>query len=157
MEDIAAAAAVSRATLFRRFPSRNALVAELSRRAVHDYVAATDSGRPEDGPPDEALRRVVGRLADLAPHYGLLVLQPLGEVVERQLLDDARVADDRLYHLVLRGQEEGVFRVDLSAEWVLTTITWLIVGAADGLRLGRLAPADVQRVVIGTVLGALRR
>jgi hypothetical protein len=36
-------------------------------------------------------------------------------------------------------------------------VTWLIVGAADGLRLGRLAPHDLPRQVSETVLGALRR
>ena len=157
MDEIAVAGGVSRATLFRRFPSRSALVAELSRRAVDEYVAATDAARPEDGPAPEAMRRVLGHLSVLAPRYGLLVLQPVDDLVEHGLLDRARVADRRLHRLVVRGQEDGDFRVDLGADWVLTTITWLIVGAADGLRLGRLAPADIERLVTETVLGALRR
>ena len=45
----------------------------------------------------------------------------------------------------------------LIAAWVLTAATWLVVGAADGLRLGTLAPAEVEHLVTETVLGALRR
>lgn len=157
MEEIATAAGISRATLFRRFPSRAALVTALSERALAGYVDAVDRSRPEEGPPAEALRRVLGELAGLAPEHGLLVLQPLDEHVERALLDRARAVDERLTGLVRRGQESGDFRVDLPADWVLTVITWLVVGAADGLRLGTVAPARVGHLLTETVLGTLRR
>ena len=157
MEDLAAAAGISRATLFRRFPSRAALVSALSERAVSAYIDAVDRARPEQGPPPEALRRVLAELVPLAPVYGLLVLQPLDEQIERGLLDRAREGDQRLTRLVARGQEAGHFRLDLPADWVLTAITWLVVGAADGLRLGLVAPARTEHLVAETVLGALRR
>src|SRR3712207_4854439 len=147
MDDVAAAAGISRATLFRRFPSRAALVSALSERALSAYVEAVERAGPEDGPAPEALRRVLGELCRLAPVYGLLVLQPLDEHVERGLLDRARAGDERLIGLVRRGQESGDFRVDLPADWVLTTITWLVVGAADGLRLGQVAPARIEHLV----------
>ncbi|MGY1751959.1 TetR/AcrR family transcriptional regulator [Blastococcus sp. SYSU D01042] len=157
MEEIAAAAGISRATLFRRFPSRAALVSALSERALTAYVDAVDRARPEEDAPVEALGRVLGELATLAPDHGLLVLQPLDEHVERALLVRARTVDDRLTGLVRRGQERGDFRVDLPAEWVLTALTWLVVGAADGLRLGTVAPAATGHLLTATVLGFLRR
>jgi TetR/AcrR family transcriptional regulator, mexCD-oprJ operon repressor len=58
---------------------------------------------------------------------------------------------------VLWGQEAGDFRVDVPAEWVLPSVTWLVVAAADGVRLGRLAARDVERMLALTVLGGLRR
>ena len=157
MEEIARSAGISRATLFRRFPSRSALVAELAGRAVDAYADAVAAAQPERGPAGEAMRRVLGSLAALAPQHGLLALQPLDELVETALLERARAADDRLRELVLRGQRDGEFRVDLTAEWITTAVTWLIVGAADGLRLGRLAPRDIPRQLSETVLAALRR
>lgn len=157
MEEVAAAAGISRATLFRRFPSRAALVSALSERALAAYVDAVERAQPEHGPAPGALRRVVGELSRLAPVYGLLVLQPLDPHVERGLVDRARSGDERLTGLVRRGQESGDFRVDLPADWVVTTITWLVVGAADGLRLGLVAPAQVEHLVTETVLGSLRR
>ncbi|MGY1803502.1 TetR/AcrR family transcriptional regulator [Blastococcus sp. SYSU D00922] len=157
MAEVAAAAGISRATLFRRFPSRAALVEELGRRAVVAYTSAVDAARPEEGQATEALLRLLGQLAGLAPGYGLLALQPLGEPVEADLLELATAADDRVRRLVHRGQEAGDFRVDLPAEWVLSSVTWLVVAAADGVRLGRLAPRDVERLVCTTVLDGLRR
>jgi hypothetical protein len=54
--------------------------------------------------------------------------------------------------LVRAGQQAGVFRVDVDPEWVLTALTWLVVGAADGVRLGRLAPVRVEAHVADTLL-----
>ena len=157
MTEVAAAAGVSRATLFRRFPSRSVLVEELSRRAVHAYTAAVAAARPEEGPPPEALRRLLAELARLAPGYGLLALQPIGELVEGELLELAAAADQRVRRLVHRGQEAGDFRVDVPAEWVLSSVTWLVVAAADGVRLGRLAAGDVERLLGTTLLEGLSR
>jgi AcrR family transcriptional regulator len=157
MAEVADAAGVSRATLFRRFPSRAALVEELGRRAVLAYTAAVDAARPDEGRPADALRRLLGQLARLAPGYALLALQPLDELVEEDLLELAAAADDRVRHLVHRGQEAGQFRVDVPAEWVLSSVTWLVVAAADGVRLGRLAAKDIERLLGTTVLDGLRR
>ena len=157
MAEVAGAAGVSRATLFRRFPSRAALVEELSRRAVQAYTAAVDAARPEEGHAEEALHRLLGQLARLAPGSGLLALQPLDDSVETGLLELAADADDRVRGLVHRGQEAGDFRVDVPADWVLASVTGLVVAAADGVRLGRLAAGDIERLLRVTVLEGLRR
>ena len=157
MAEVAHAAGVRRATLFRRFPSRAALVAELSRRAVEAYTEAVDAARTAEGRAPEALRRLLVQLARLAPGYGLLALQPLDRLVEADLLALAADADERVRRLVHRGQETGEFRVDVPADWVLSSVTWLVVAAADGVRLGRLAARDVERLLCATVLDGLRR
>ena len=157
MEEMAAAAGISRATLFRRYPNRQLLVSAVARAAAQAYVAATDAARLEEGPPDEALRRLLAALAPLGVRFGLLTSQPLDDLVEKELLTLVRESDEQLRALVRRGQEEGVFRVDLSAEWVAIMVTWLLVGGADGVRLGQLAAREVERLVTETVLSALRR
>ena len=157
MEEIAAAVGISRATLFRRYPNRQVLVSAVARAAAEAYVAATDAARLEEGPPDDALRRLIAALAPLGVRFGLLTSQPLNELVEKELLTLVRDSDEQLRALVRRGQEDGVFRVDLSAEWVVIMVTWLLVGGADGVRLGQLAAREVERLVTETVLSALRR
>ncbi|MGY1741682.1 MULTISPECIES: TetR/AcrR family transcriptional regulator [unclassified Blastococcus] len=157
MEQIAAAVGISRATLFRRFPNRQVLVSAVARAAAEAYVEATDAARLEDGPPDEALRRLIAALAPLGVRFGLLTSQPLDELVEEELLTLVHGSDEQLRALVRRGQEGGVFRVDLSAEWVVIMVTWLLVGGADGVRLGQLAVREVGRLVTETVLSALTR
>ena len=158
MDDVARAAGVSRATLFRRFPSRTVLVTTVCRRAVEAFVAATgpaaagEVADEEAGDPVRALRGLVARLVPLGARYGLVATQPLEDLVERDLLERAAAGEDRVRALVRRGQEEGAFRVDVDPEWVLTTLVWLVVGAADGVRLGRLAPARVEAHVADTLL-----
>ena len=157
MEEIAAAVGVSRATLFRRYPNRQVLVSAVARAAAEAYIAATDAARLEEGSPDEALHRLIAALAPLGVRFGLLTSQPLEALVEKELLALVRDSDEQLRALVRRGQEDGVFRVDLSAEWVVIMVTWLLVGGADGVRLGQLAAREVERLVTETVLSALRR
>jgi TetR/AcrR family transcriptional repressor of mexCD-oprJ operon len=157
MEDLARAAGVSRATLFRRFPSRAALVAQLCQAAAQAYVRAVDAAAPEDGSPLQALVRVVDGLAQLAPVVGLLGLQPLAEHVEASLLAQAERTEEKLRRLVRRGQESGQFRVDVDPEWFLAMLTWLLVAAADSVRLGRLTTDAARRHLTSTVTSTLTR
>ena len=157
MQELAEAAGVSRATLFRRFPSRGALVAELCEAAARAYVRAVDESALDDGTPTEALARAVGALGRLASVVGLLGLQPLSEHVEASLLAQTARAEDRLRRLVRRGQESGVFRVEVDPEWVITMLIWLMVGAADSVRLGRLTASSAQRHLSATLATALLR
>lgn len=157
MDEIAEASGVSRATLFRRFPSRERLIAELCEVAAAEYVEAVDGAAPEHGEPPAALRRVLTGLAELAPSFGLLAFQPLSDEDEARLLGWVAEADRRIHRLVERGQTGGDFRPDVPAAWVTTAATWLVVGAADALRLGTLAPRDVSRLITETVMGGLRR
>ncbi|MGY1732067.1 TetR/AcrR family transcriptional regulator [Geodermatophilus sp. SYSU D01045] len=157
MEDVARAVGISRATLFRRFPSRSALVGALCRQAVEAFAVATEPIDDDGADAASALCGLVARLVPLGARYGLVASQPLDELVERELLARAAAAEDRVRALVRRGQEEGSFRVDVDPEWVLTVLTWLIAGAADGVRLGRLAPARVEAQVTDAVLRLVLR
>ena len=117
------------------------------------FVAATDpAGAAEGADPARALGALVGRLVPLGARYGLLVTHPVDELVERDLLERAAAGEDRVRALVRAGQQAGVFRVDVDPEWVLTALTWLVVGAADGVRLGRLAPVRVEAHAADTLL-----
>ena len=156
MDEIAEGVGVSRATLFRRFPSRERLISELCDVAATKYVEAVDRSDPEQDDPESALRRVLTNLAELAPSYGLLAFQPLRAEDEERLLTQVAQADQRLRRLVERGQAKGVFRPDLPAAWITTATAWLVVGAADGLRLGDLARRDVPRLVSETLINGMR-
>jgi AcrR family transcriptional regulator len=157
MLELAQAVGVSRATLFRRFPSRAALVAELCEAAAQAYVRAVDEAAPDDGPPTQALARVVEALGRLASVVGLLGLQPLGEHVEASLLAQTAHTEEKLRLLVRRGQESGDFRVEVDPEWFVTMLMWLMVGAADSVRLGRLTSTAAHRRLSATLAAALLR
>ncbi|MFE7628891.1 TetR/AcrR family transcriptional regulator [Kocuria sp. NPDC057446] len=157
MQELAQAVGISRATLFRRFPSRAALIAELCQAAAQAYVRAVDEAAPHEGPPTQALARVVEGLGRLAPVVGLLGLQPLGEHVETSLMGRTAQTEEELRRLVRRGQESGSFRVEVDPEWFLAMLTWLMVGAADSVRLGRLTANAAHRHLAATLAAAVLR
>ena len=157
MQDLAAAAGISRATLFRRFPSRDALVEQLCELACRALVAAIAEAAPEQGTPTDALARVLDHLGHLASVAGLLGLQPLDGRIEEALLAQIATTEDDLRALVRRGQEDGSFRFEVDPEWLLAMVVWLSVAGADTVRLGRITPASAQRHLVATITAALVR
>jgi hypothetical protein len=104
-----------------------------------DAAARLSAARPSAAMDDDAgadcvsaRRGLVARLVPLGSRYGVMATQPLDELVEQGLLDRAAAGEDRVRALVRRGQEEGTCRVEVEPGWVLTALTWLVVGAAGG-------------------------
>lgn len=156
MAELAAGAGLSRATLFRRYPSRQDLVHELSRLAIEALVRALDRADLERGPALEALERTGREVAGLGPGLAMVALQPLSPEREAGLLEAFDQQEDRLTRLVRRGQREGSIGLDADPVWVVTALTWLTVGASDEVRRGRLAPGAVPGLV-GRSLVAVAR
>jgi TetR/AcrR family transcriptional repressor of mexCD-oprJ operon len=57
--------------------------------------------------------------------------------------------------LLERGQADGVFRSDVSAEWLIAVVRAIVHVASTELQAGRLAQADVERTMLTTTLNAL--
>src|SRR3954470_14404404 len=65
MNEVAEAAGVARATVYRYFPNREALLDELAQTAVRDVEARLTSARIDAVAPEEAVARAVRALADM--------------------------------------------------------------------------------------------
>lgn len=156
MEQIARGAGVSRATLHRLFPGRDALVRELVGLTMADIEDAVESARVDDGPADAALARLVAGLVPLAGRYAFLS-------GENHLLDEPEAwalweaVDERVTRLFLRGQESGEFRVDLSATWLTDGLFALLAGAGWAVFDGRLAGQDAGRSLNVLLRNGVRR
>ena len=72
MNDVAAAAGVARATVYRYFPSREALLDELARAAVEDVGERLASARVDAVAPPEGIARAVRVLVDVGDPFVLL-------------------------------------------------------------------------------------
>src|SRR5437879_227494 len=59
MERIAAAAGVTRATLYHHFDGRDALMDALTDQSISAVIAALEAARPQEGPPLAAMERVL--------------------------------------------------------------------------------------------------
>src|SRR6266566_2528311 len=73
MADVAAAAGVSRATLYRYYPHREALLDALASHALADAAARLADAALERAPVEEAIERIVRALIAVGESYAVLV------------------------------------------------------------------------------------
>src|ERR671926_1599772 len=69
MNDVAAAAGIARATLYRYFPSRQALLDELARVAADEAGARLASARVAELAAEEGVRRAVRALIEIGDAF----------------------------------------------------------------------------------------
>jgi len=156
MEQLAHAIGVSRATLHRMVSSREDLIRTLSDYAYVKCSQILDSLKLDEGPADETLERMV---AALNPNANLfLFLHRHGLAQKRSQLEDDWLEQRRmLVAFFQRGQEEGTFRVDIPASWLVEALSSLLRAAGEAAYEERLARADMNHMVCSVLLDGARR
>ena len=154
MERVAAAAGLSRATLYHHFPSRDALMDALTDRSISEVAAALEAARPGEGGAGEAMERVlVAAWRVIGRYRGLVIVnQRLERAVLRTRLEPALAP---LRALIARGQASGEFDPEIPVEWLIGTLTDLIHAASRQVTAGTMASAAAERVLLRTAAGAL--
>ncbi|MFE3514499.1 TetR/AcrR family transcriptional regulator [Streptomyces sp. NPDC059166] len=156
MDEVARAAGIGRATLHRHFAGRDALVGALEELGIREFGAALDSASLDEGPAQDALRRLIEAVE---PSAGLLSFL----VSESQLFEGDGVnpgwdrLDARVAAFFRRGQETGEFRIDLSPAWLTEALYGLIGSCAWSVQAGRVAAKDFSYMIVELLLGGARR
>ncbi|GAA4311590.1 AcrR family transcriptional regulator [Actinomadura luteofluorescens] len=156
-EEVARAAGISRATLNRHFPGRDALIRALEDFGIAEVKAALDAARLEEGTAEGAVRRLVRAIE---PCAGLLAfLYSENQLFEGEDQNEGwSLIDERLTDLFRRGQESGVFRIDLSAAWLAEALYGLLAAGGWAVIEGRVARNDIAHMIVELLLGgAMRR
>ncbi|WP_326614564.1 TetR/AcrR family transcriptional regulator [Streptomyces scopuliridis] len=124
LNEIAKRAGVGQGTLYRNFPNREALLAEVYRRDVEELVAAASALLAEHEPV-EALRHWLGRLIDYAEiKHG--VLAALETAAWQDLVAHSHSPiEGALGHLLDAGKAAGSIRTDVDTHGVLLLIAYL--------------------------------
>ena len=151
---VAIEAGVSRVTVYAHFPTSEALLEAVVRRAVGRTTAALDQARPDSGPPPEALDRLLAAGWQELDRYGAMAAAAATELSPDALTRTHESAHERVRDLVERGQADGSFRTDLPADWLVASCFALIHACAGEVRAGRI-DADRGLDVLTTTVRSL--
>jgi TetR/AcrR family transcriptional regulator, mexCD-oprJ operon repressor len=125
MVEIAEAAGVGRATLYRHFPTRDALLAALAVQALDEIAQRVADAGLEQTSVIEGIERLARVFLTVADRYVVLVrerVRPEPDEAERRVGGPLRAVFER-------GIREGVLRSDLGPQAQLRLFSSLVTGA----------------------------
>lgn len=154
IDDVAKAAGVGRMTLYGHFRNRAELIEAAladAMRAGDETLSAVDLG----GDARDALTRLLESSWALVAESAALLQAAQGVLPAGRLRELHAVPAERVERLVRRGQHEGAFRTDLPTVWLVSAVHYLLKGAAQEQRAGRLDTADVPHILTASVQSLL--
>jgi len=158
MAAVAEAADVSRATVYRHFPTREALIDAIRTQALAAGEQAIIDCRLDEGSAVEALRRLVDTWLEIAQRYGFaqLVSHPGGGLGEKDRAHRRKAFGEPLVALFTRGQAAGEFFTAVTPEWATRMFGATVIAGARAVDDGALTRADVADTVFHTLTQGLR-
>ena len=155
MAEIARRAGVVRATIYVHFPTRESLLDAVMEHATAQVADATRAAEPSRGEPKEALERVLlATWRQLGQFHGVLQIN-INRLSAKELRRRHLPVTTQIVPLLERGQADGVFRDDVSAEWLIAVVRAIVHVASTELQAGRLSEADVERTMLTTAFAAI--
>ncbi|GAA3392367.1 TetR/AcrR family transcriptional regulator [Cryptosporangium minutisporangium] len=154
VDDIAKAAGVGRMTLYGHFRARPELVEAAlvdALRSGEEVLGGVDLG----GDARHAMTRLLASSWALVAESAALLTAAQRVLPAGRLRDLHAGAAERVEELIRRGQQQGVYRTDLPITWLVNAVHYVLNGAAEEHRLGRLEAAQVAGVVTATVQSIL--
>jgi AcrR family transcriptional regulator len=148
---VATAAGVSRVTVYAHFATAEALLEAVVSRAVGQAASVLAAARPGEGPPVEALERLVAvGWRELGQHAAMA--QAAASMLSAEAMARSHAAGHHaVAELVQRGQRDGSFRADVPGAWLVTCCFALLHACADEVRAGRIEPGSAESVLGVTI------
>jgi AcrR family transcriptional regulator len=154
LTDVAVGAGVGRVTLYRHFPSREALIDAVLAHAISRADTALEAVAVDDGPAPEALARLIRSSWQIVDHHRSLLAAAQRDLPPTRIRHHHDQAMARVERLIGRGQNDGDFRTDLPRPWLVATFYSVLHGAAEEADAGRLDPNQVPEILTATLLAA---
>jgi AcrR family transcriptional regulator len=152
VEDVAAAAGVTRQTVYAHYSSREALLNAAIDRVTEEAVAALDAARLDEGPAVAALLRLLDASWRTFEHYPILLHAGSAPVGGQESHDRHKPVLDRLERLVRRGQDAGEFDRRLSPTWLLAATIGLGHSAGGEVAAGRMTAEEATAALRHSIL-----
>ena len=150
--DIARRAGVARATVYRYFPRREELIAELSRRSLAEGGELIAAASLDSIPVDEAIARAARALVGVGTRYRILLqagIEPEPALTERLIRDPVR-------RVIARGCADGTLRCDIAPARLYECFASLVIGVAERGDSRRFGVDDASATVVDLFLNGAR-
>ena len=148
LQELARAAGISKATLYRFCRTRDELIDRLLQHATALLHAASDAVDLESGPVRQVLPRLIAAQLEHRELMAFMIYYWKPGVVEdapwAHLWATFLARTDAFF---LRGQREGVFRIDISAATLTEAFGGLFCGLVEAEVRGRVARASLAPVL----------
>lgn len=154
LQELAKAVGISKATLYRFCRTREQLIERLMNHSAEVFNQVLRISQLDNGTPLDGLQRLI---ANNLKHRELSVFL-MYYWWRSDSVDTAAEADwqNTLDSFFLRGQQQGVFRIDIPAPTLTELWGSVLVGLVDAERRGRVARAGLPALIEGAFLrGAL--
>jgi AcrR family transcriptional regulator len=148
---VATEAGVSRVTVYSHFPTREALLKAVVKRAVERASVALDAAEPDNGPPVDALERVIAAAWSELDRNSAVAQAAAAQLSPRALMRAHEAAQRPIRELIERGRSDGVFRTDLSTEWLVTSLFALLHACGDAVRAGAMDSTSALEALTATL------
>jgi TetR/AcrR family transcriptional repressor of mexCD-oprJ operon len=153
MADVAQAADLTRATLYRHFSNRQSLLKAIQVEALTRAAETLTACRLNEGSALEVLRRVIESLGKQGMRFRVILLRA-PELNTRFLTQRAQILAP-VVEVVKRGQAEGDIRADLSADWIVTALASLLIAAVRSGPPVAKSDAEVSDLIFRTLAGGI--
>lgn len=144
LQELAKAAGISKATLYRFCRTRDDLIDRLLQHATALLHSASDQVELEKGPVREVLPKLIAAQLEHRELMAFMIYYWKPELVEDAPWSAKWTAFlARTDAFFLRGQKEGVFRIDISAATLTEAFGGLFCGLVEAEVRGRVARASM--------------
>jgi TetR/AcrR family transcriptional repressor of mexCD-oprJ operon len=153
MGEIAAGAGVGRATLYRYFPTRTALLRALGEAAFTTLCAGLDRADLAHVPVEEGLARATRTFLSAGATYIAVVRE--ASAVTKPPSAEAKLMRP-LRDLFRRGVREGALRADLGPDLLFTLYSGLLESGVRQLARARVGVEPVSGAIVALFLDGAR-
>jgi TetR/AcrR family transcriptional repressor of mexCD-oprJ operon len=148
---VATEAGLSRVTVYSHFLNLNALLEAVVERAVTRTMALFDQADLENGPPLDALERLINLGWEELDRNRARVHAGLQQLGSTALTRAHQAAAARIRDVVERGRSDGSFRTDLPTDWLVKSWLALIHAAAEEVHAGTTDATSARALLTATI------
>jgi AcrR family transcriptional regulator len=152
LADVAAAAGVSRATLYRYYPNREALLKALAAHALNELADRMNDAGLERATVEEAIERLARALVAVGDRYSVLA----SEQCRPDRADAERLVNAPMRAVFERGISSGHLRQDLPADLLLELFAGAITAAIKLIQRHQLGAEEASAAAAAVFLDGAR-